>query len=242
VLEAALAQLFGEGVKVTGAGRTDAGVHASGQVVSLATAANFPFEKLTLALNAMLPPDLSVREAAIVEPEFSARFSARERTYVYAILNRPQPSALLARHAWHVSRPLDLDAMLAAAAALVGEHDFRAFSSALPEQSSVRTVRRLEIERHDELLRIEIAADGFLHHMVRTIVGTLAECGRGRRPPAAIAAALEARERAAAGATAPASGLCLAGVRYAGGYDSYAEPPPFGPGRARRLDGERAFP
>ncbi len=224
-LEAALSQLFGEPVKVTGAGRTDSGVHASGQVVSLVTRTAFPFERLLIALRGVLPSDCSVREAAFVEPGFSARFSALERTYVYAILTRAAPAALLGRYAYHVARALDLSAMRASAAFLVGEHDFRSFAAGSPEKATTRRVSRLDIEPRGELIRIAIAADGFLHHMVRTIVGTLVECGLGGRDSAELPRILSARDRAAAGHTAPAQGLCLAGVRYAGGYDSFAEPP-----------------
>jgi tRNA pseudouridine38-40 synthase len=224
-LESALSQLFGEAVKVTGAGRTDSGVHATGQVVSLETDAIFPFDRLPLALRSVLPSDLSVREAACVEAGFSARFSARERTYVYAILNRPERSALLARYAAHIPFSLNLEAMREAAEHLIGEHDFRSFAAAGSQERTVRRLRRIELERRGELLRAEVAADGFLHHMVRTIVGTLLECGAGRRMPQELAGVLAARDRASAGTTAPAQGLYLAGVRYADGYDSFAEPP-----------------
>ena len=131
-------------MKVTGAGRTDSGVHATGQVVSLETDAIFPFDRLLLALRSVLPSDLSVREAACVEAGFSARFSARERTYVYAILNRPERSALLARYAAHVPLSLNLEAMREAAAHLIGEHDFRSFAAA---GSQERTVRRTPAHR-----------------------------------------------------------------------------------------------
>lgn len=226
VLEAALSRLFSEAVKIAGAGRTDSGVHATGQVVSLSTAADdFPFDRLGVAMRSLLPPDCSVRQAEIVEAVFSARFSARERTYVYAILNRAEPSALLARYAYHVARPLDLEALRAGAAPLVGEHDFRSFAAASPETVTARTVRRLEIDRRGELIRIEIAADAFLHHMVRTVVGTLVECGAARRDPGEMPAIVAAQNRSAAGSTAPPHGLYLAGVRYADGYDSFAEPP-----------------
>jgi len=212
-------------VKVTGAGRTDRGVHATGQVVSLKAPEEFPLERLAPALRGLLPHDLSLRGHALAEPGFSARFSALERVYVYIILNRPAPSALLARYAHHVTNVLDLDPMRAAAAGLVGEHDFRSFAAAPADSPTVREVRRIRFEPRGELLRIEIAADGFLHHMVRTMVGTLIECGRGRRDPGGIPAILAARDRAAAGLTAPAHGLYLAGVRYPDGYDSFAEPP-----------------
>jgi tRNA pseudouridine38-40 synthase len=229
VLEAALGTLFDEPVKVTGAGRTDSGVHASGQVVSLSTAARFPYERLAVALRGILPSDLSVRQTDVVEEGFSARFSARRRTYVYAILNRGQPSALLNRYCWHVARPLDFECMRDAGTCLVGEHDFRSFAAAAAEERTLRTVFGLQLEPRGELVRVEIAADGFLHHMVRTIVGTLVECGTGRRDPAGIPGVLAACDRSAAGLMAPAAGLYLAGIRYAGGYDSFAEPPIFRP-------------
>ncbi len=228
ILEAALEQLFGEPIRVTGAGRTDRGVHATGQVVSFSTEKAFPFERLTVALNAVLPPDCSVRESALVQGDFSARFSARERTYTYAILNQPQRDGLLARYAHHVRRSLDVGAMRAAAAHLVGEHDFRSFVTVLPQTATTRKVGRLEVDGRGGLIRIAVSADAFLHRMVRTIVGTLIECGAGRRDPAEMPAILAARDRSAAGDAAPAQGLYLAGVRYADGYHSLAEPPVLG--------------
>lgn len=217
-----------EPVKIAGAGRTDSGVHACGQVVSFTTRRPFPFERLCIALNSELPKDIGVREVAIVPPPFSARFSALQRTYVYAIFNRREPSPLLARHAYHVWRPLDLEPMRAGARHLVGERDFRSFCGLLPEGGiTIRTLRRIELERRGDLLRVEVAADGFLHRMVRTIVGTLVDCGAGLRDPNEIPAMLAARDRRTAGHTAAPHGLYLAGVTYEGGYDSYAEPPVF---------------
>jgi tRNA pseudouridine38-40 synthase len=243
VLEAALSRILGQPIKVTGAGRTDAGVHACGQVVSLATESAFPFDRLARALNSLLPADLAVREAAVVEPGFSARFSARERSYVYVLLNRRARSALTARYAAHVTEPLDLDAMRAAAAALTGEHDFRSFCGTPPQAGgTVRTVRQLTVSREGELVRVAIAADGFLHHMVRAIVGTLLEYGRGRRLPEQLPAILAARDRSAAGVNAPACGLYFAGAKFADGYDSFAEPPICGGRASPALDGARAFP
>jgi tRNA pseudouridine38-40 synthase len=227
-LEGALSRLLTEPIKIAAAGRTDAGAHASGQVVSFTTAARFPFERLSVALNSDLPKDVGVREAAVVDAPFSARFSALERTYVYAIFNRSAPAPLLARHAYHVWLPIDRARMAAAVPDLLGEHDFRSFCGLVPENGiTVRTVRRLTIETRGELLRIEIAASGFLHRMVRTIVGTLVDCGTGRRGPSDVPAILAARDRRTAGHTAPPHGLYLAGVRYGDGYDSYAEPPIF---------------
>ncbi|MDQ2873056.1 MAG: tRNA pseudouridine(38-40) synthase TruA [Candidatus Eremiobacteraeota bacterium] len=227
-LEAALSALLRHPVKLTAAGRTDAGVHATGQVITFATPAAFPFERLALAMNANLPDDVSVRDVAVVDANVSARFSAVERTYVYAILNRRAPSAVLRHFAYHVLRGLDLAAMRAAAGQLIGEHDFRSFCGMLPESGpTLRAVRSLEVERRGELVRLAISADGFLHRMVRNIVGTLIECGTGRRDAAEMPAILAARARAAAGITAPARGLYLAGVRYRDGFDSFAEPPLF---------------
>ncbi len=197
-------------------------------MISFSTVRDFPFHKLAIALNSSLGADISVRDVAIVGDEFSARFSARARTYVYAILNEGDRSALDARRAYHVYAPLDLERMRAAASQLVGTHDFRSFCGVLPEGGvTVRTVTSLDIERHERYVRVQISADGFLHRMVRTIVGTLVECGRDRRDPTTIAHILDTRAREAAGITAPAHGLYLAGVRYADGYDSYREPPPF---------------
>ena len=226
-LESVLSQLMQEPIKITGAGRTDTGVHASGQVISFNTSRSFPFERLAIACNASLPDDISVRETAIVDPSFSARFSARERTYVYAILHRKQRNALLANRAYHVFGKLDVARMREGGKYLIGEHDFRSFCGMLPEGGvTIRNVRSLEIEECGDFVRVQISADGFLHRMVRTIVGTLVECGLGRRDPAMLPEVLAAKARTAAGLTAPAHGLYLAGVQY-DGYDSYNEPPVF---------------
>lgn len=224
VLESAFAEIFGEPVAVTGAGRTDAGVHATGQVISARLPRPFPVEKLPLALNAILPKDVSIRAAVEAAPTFSARFSARSRRYVYAIFRSTQRSALLARYAWHVYRSLDLEVMRAAASHFIGERDFRSFCALPQSGSTVRNVLALDVKGNGDLVRIDVQADSFLHHMVRAIVGTLVECGQGKREASSIPAALAALDRAAAGPNAPAHGLYLAGVRYEGGYDSYRDP------------------
>lgn len=227
VLETELSRIFEEPIKLTAAGRTDAGVHASGQVVSFTTArSSFPFDRLPIALNTALPDDVGVREAAVVPSDFSARFSAVERSYVYLILNRREHSALIGRFAWRVHAPLDLDAFGDGAAHLIGKHDFRSFCGVPPENgNTVRTVKSLTVRRRGELVRIAIAADGFVHNMVRIAVGTLVECATGRRDPSTLPAILAQKQRPAAGVTAPPHGLYLAGVRFRDGYDSYAEPP-----------------
>lgn len=229
-LEAALTALFEEPVKIAAAGRTDAGVHASGQVVSFSASRALSPERVTLALNGSLPRDCCVRDAAEVARGFSARFSALERTYIYAVHNRPERSALMARYAYNVLRPLDLAAMRSAAACLVGEHDFR-FLVAAAQPPTVRTLERVRIEAGGDLLRIEVAAKAFLRHMVRAIVGVLIECGTGRRRPEELAESLRQPGQPIGTFMAPPHGLFLAGVRY-DGYDSFAEPAPF-QGRVR---------
>ncbi|HEV2260792.1 MAG TPA: tRNA pseudouridine(38-40) synthase TruA [Candidatus Rubrimentiphilum sp.] len=225
-LERVFSQLLSAPIKVTAAGRTDAGVHATGQVVSFKTETAFPFERLALAANTELSADVSVRECAIVPDDFSARFSATQRAYVYIIYNRRERAPLLAPYTCHVWAKLDFDAMQAAAPHFLGEHDFRSFCGMLPESGpTIRTLQQLDVRRCGDLIRIELRADGFLHHMARAIVGTLIECGTGRCRPDEIPATLRATDRTAAGMTASAHGLYLAGVRYADGFDSFREPP-----------------
>jgi tRNA pseudouridine38-40 synthase len=220
-LEDALSRMFHEPVKITAAGRTDAGVHATGQVVSFHAGREFPIERLALALNDITPRDLVVRDAALVADGFSARFDALERVYDYLILNRGFPSAVWRARAWHVPRPIDEGLFLTAAQPLLGEHDFATFCGEPPEHGgTVREVRAIELVRREDLLRVSVRGNAFLHRMVRVIVGTLVWCATGYRDVAFAERALEARDRTAAGATAPAHGLYLAGVRYAG-FDTY---------------------
>jgi tRNA pseudouridine38-40 synthase len=215
-LEGALSRLFDRPVKVTVAGRTDSGVHASAQVVSFVSHDSFPLEKLTIALNTSLPQDLTARDAARVEPHFSARLSALERRYTYAVLNRRDPSAVLRRFAHHEHRTLDLTRMRAGAAHLLGEHDFLTFCGVYPDRGgTVRTINALEIESDGEVVRMHVRGESFLHRMVRIVAGTLLDVGAGKREPDEVAAMLAARDRRVAGPTAPANGLCLVDVRYA---------------------------
>ncbi|HTW83753.1 MAG TPA: tRNA pseudouridine(38-40) synthase TruA [Candidatus Sulfotelmatobacter sp.] len=220
-LEAALTRIFDEPVKITAAGRTDAGVHATGQVVSFTAAREFAPGRLTPAINGNTPADLVVHDAAVVADEFSARFDALERVYDYLILNRRTPTAVWSHRAWHVPRPID-DALFARAAApLLGEHDFAAFCGEPPERgTTVRELRALDLTRRGELVRVTVRGNAFLHHMVRVLVGTLVGSATGYREPDHAERALHARDRTVAGVTAPAHGLYLAGVRYAG-FDSY---------------------
>ncbi|MBI4841137.1 MAG: tRNA pseudouridine(38-40) synthase TruA [candidate division NC10 bacterium] len=215
VLRAALTRIAGVPVQVTGAGRTDAGVHALGQVASLA--ADLRLDPLTLrkALNASLPRDIVVCHAEEVPPGFDARRSARSKTYRYTLLRRDYPSAWLARHTLFVPHPLDLDAMARAARVLVGTHDFSAFRAAsCTARTPVRTILDASWRIAGDLWHFEITANGFLQHMVRILVGTLLEVGRGRRDPAEVEAALASRDRRRAGKTLPPHGLCLVEVQY----------------------------
>jgi tRNA pseudouridine38-40 synthase len=215
-LERALTTLCGDPVQIVGAGRTDAGVHATGQVVSFETSYEGPVERVPLALTGMLRGEgIAVLRAVERPPGFSARYDARARTYTYLILNRLTPSPLRERRVLFVRAALDLDVMRASCAPLLGEHDFTSFCAELPERGRpVRIVERLELERRENLVELTITADSFLHQMVRIIVGTLIDIGRGKRETGAMAAILAAREREAAGPTAPPHGLYLTHVRY----------------------------
>jgi tRNA pseudouridine38-40 synthase len=214
-LEAALAHLFAGPVKIGAAGRTDAGVHASGQVIGFRNERVFPIERMVRALNANLPPDVSARIAEIVPDGFSPRFDALERRYTYRILNRPATSALLRRYVHHVWQPMDLALANEAAQALIGQHDFIAFCGVLPERGgTVRTVYSIELVSAGEFVELHIAGLGFLHRMVRIITGTLIEVATGRRAVEDVARILAQRDRRQAGYTAPACGLTLVGVRY----------------------------
>ena len=214
-LERALSTIFDEPIKISAAGRTDAGVHASGQVVSFTSERTFPAERLGLAVNGNLPEDVSVRYAEVAPDGFSARFDATARVYEYRIVNRAMRSAMRYRTAHHVYRKIDLALAQTAAADLIGEHDFVAFCGMLPERGgTVRTLHAFEISRHGDDLTLRIEGRGFLHHMVRIAVGTIVEIATGRRDARDIPAILASRDRARGGYTAPAAGLTLVGVRY----------------------------
>ncbi len=217
VLETAAAQLAeGAPVVTAVAGRTDAGVHAEGQVALLELGRDFPQGRLREALNFHLKPHpVVVLRAAPAPAGWHPRFSAVGRAYRYRILNRRPRPALLAGLVWHVAPPLDEGAMHAAAQTLLGRHDFSAFRAAACQASSpLRTLDRLDVTRSGDLVEIVAEARSFLHHQVRNMVGTLRLVGEGRWPAARVTEVLAGRDRAAAGPTAPAEGLCLTGVRY----------------------------
>ncbi len=219
-LEAAAARIDPAGPAVLGAGRTDAGVHAEGQVAHLDMGRDWTPERLAAALNAHLrPAPVAVLAAAAVDAGFHARFLAVERRYLYRLACRCAPLALERGRAWRVGHGLDLGAMRAAAAALVGRHDFTTFRSSICQaESPVRTLDEVAIERLDRPwgaeFRFRLRARSFLHNQVRSIVGTLERVGAGAWPPERVAEALAARDRARCGPVAPPDGLCLVAVRY----------------------------
>lgn len=218
-LEDAVLAFSGERVEVVGAGRTDTGVHAEGQVAHLDLAAG-RFEARTVmnAMNAHLRPlPVAVLAAELAADDFHARFSAAWRAYRYVIVNRHAPLALDAGRAWHVKVALDAAAMDAAAAVLLGRHDFTSFRAVQCQaKSPVKTLDALRVSRHGARVVIEARARSFLHHQVRNMVGTLKLVGEGRWRADDVAAALAARDRSAAGPTAPAEGLTLVAVGYPG--------------------------
>lgn len=202
-------------ISIVGAGRTDAGVHALGQVASFRTESPLTSEDWFRALNGLLPKDICARSVQRAADAFHARYSAAGKLYEYRLLNRPDRSALDRHRLWHRSKSLDLQAMREAAARLVGLHDFSSFESSPTENTNpLCRLDRLTIYREGDLIRIEVYADRFLRQMVRAIVGTLVEVGAGKRSADKLAAVLEARTRSAAGRTAPPHGLYLVRVDY----------------------------
>lgn len=217
-LEAALAKFTGEAPEATAAGRTDAGVHALGQVVHVDLARDWQPQKICDALNYHLRPDpVSAIAAALVPDTFHARLSAIRRSYLYRILNRRAPPALEAGRVWHVERTLDVEAMHDAAQALVGHHDFTSFRASICQaRSPVKTLDRLAVRRVGDEIHVDASARSFLHHQVRNLVGTIAQVGLGKWSRRDVERALAARDRRAAGPTAPAEGLYLVDVGYPG--------------------------
>lgn len=215
VLEEAISTITGEKIRVTGAGRTDAGVHAAGQVANFKTNTRIPVEKLPYAINSRLPDDIAVKGAWVAPESFHARISAKAKVYSYTIYNAPFPSPLLRNYAYFFPLPLDVDAMKEAANRFVGVHDFSAFmATGSPVKSPVRQVNRLEIDRRQDLLIIEIEANGFLYNMVRIIAGTLVEVGLHKIEPGEVASIIRSGDRERAGKTLPPQGLCLLRVIY----------------------------
>jgi len=214
-LDAAISSVADHPVGAVAAGRTDTGVHACGQVVHFDTHADRSLRSWLLGINSNLAEDLAVQWVHPVAPDFHARYAAVGRTYRYVILNRPVRSALERHRAWCLRLPLDAGRMADAASVLLGEHDFSAFRGAgCQARSPRRRIDRLDVVRRDDHVLVTVRANGFLYHMVRNLVGSLAVVGTGERTPAWLAGVLAGRDRRQGAATAPPSGLYLAEVHY----------------------------
>lgn len=214
-IETAVKQLTQRDVSVIGAGRTDAGVHALGQVASFRIDKEWTPHEWVKGMNARLPDDIVVRSADLMPEEFHARYAAKGKLYQYRILNRPERPALHRAYVWHVYRPLAIEAMREAAMNLVGTHDFSSFEGSLTDnEDPMCRLGRLTVSMEEDLLLIDAYADRFLKHMVRNIVGTLVEIGQGKRAADEMVAILHAKDRTKAGRTAPPHGLFLLRVDY----------------------------
>jgi tRNA pseudouridine38-40 synthase len=216
-LEEALARLLTHDAPVIGASRTDAGVHARGQIASFRTERPIPLHGIRRGLNTLLPPTIAVRDASEVPPDFHPRFSATGKHYRYTILARPDRSPRWRDRAWHCPEPLSLPRMLEASRALLGEHDFSAFRAAgCTAKTARRRIDAVGVTRSEEILAVDVRGNAFLRNMVRILVGTLVEVGAGGRSPSQVAEILASKDRTQAGITAPAHGLELIEVRYDG--------------------------
>ena len=217
VLEETLFRLTGEECRVTGSSRTDAGVHARGLVCHFDSATRIPAEKLAFALNALLPPDIRIRDSGFAPAGFHARYSACGKVYRYVIFNGRHAPAIGRQYCWHVPVPLSEERMRQAAAHVTGAHDFAAFAaSGSVAKDTRRTILKCEVLRLSDEVRLTVLGDGFLYNMVRILAGTLAETGMGKRDPSAVAEALRTGDRLLLGATAPARGLTLLAALYEG--------------------------
>jgi tRNA pseudouridine38-40 synthase len=215
VLEKAVSTFFGKPTRIIGSGRTDAGVHALGQVANFFCDQESDPHRLQRGLNALTPEDITIKEVTIVPDSFDARRDGRSRLYEYRILNRSTPSPFHLNRAWHVHDPLDVQSIREAIRFLEGEHDFSAFQAAGCDAiHPIRKIYRTSLDERNELLVYTIEATAFLRHMVRNIVGTLVEIGRKQRTPESFAELLSVRDRTKAGPTAPAHGLFLIEVKY----------------------------
>lgn len=214
VMEEGIERIAGHPVTLHGSGRTDAGVHALGQVAHFHTTSRIPASQLHHAINSAIPPAIAVLRAEDMPPEFHAQFSAKSKTYRYRIVCREVRPAVGARYVHWLRWPLDLALLRAGAAHFLGEHDFSTFETESDREGSIRTVTRFDIEQAGERIDFHVASNGFVYNMVRAMVGTLIEVGSGRRPPEEIAELLRVRDRRLAGPTAPAKGLCLMQVEY----------------------------
>lgn len=214
-VEDAIKRIVNEDIKLIGSSRTDSGVHARGMVANFITLTKIPTSKLPAAINSKLPEDIAILSAEEVPEDFHARYSSIGKRYSYTILNRKAPPAIMRNYVAHYVYDLDFDLMVKASRAFLGTHDFSAFKSTGGSvKTSVRTVKLLELDKDNDMIVMNIEADGFLYNMVRIIAGTLIDIGRGRIPAQCISEIIESKDRERAGHTAKASGLCLEKVYY----------------------------
>lgn len=215
VIERSLGKILQEKAKITASGRTDAGVHAKAQVANFRTNSKISLEKLQIALNGILPDDITIPKVEEAGKNFHSRFDARSKVYRYTILNRRYPSALIRGQSYFCSFPLNIKLMREESRALLGRHNFKCFQAAdKKERDPVKTIKRLSIVKKGDMLFIDMEADGFLYNMARNIVGTLIEIGRGRFKRGYLKELLDSRNRRLAGPTAPPGALCLLKVNY----------------------------
>ena len=213
-IEEAIYKLTGQAIKVNGSSRTDAGVHALGQVANFRIDSPVPTENFQNVLNNLLPADIAIADVCQMSEDFDAISDTVEKRYDY-LINTVPIRPVLVRNQWHRPGPLDIEKMQAAAGRLIGKNDFKSFASAADQrESSVRTITLCMVEQTGDIIKISVAADGFLYNMVRNIVGTLVEVGRGRWLPEYMNEILAAKDRNAAGPIAPACGLCLMEIFY----------------------------
>lgn len=215
VMEEKVARIVNEKVALAASGRTDAGVHALNQAANFRTVSGISCDALHRGLNALLPSDIVVKGVCDVDSGFHSRFSATGKVYIYQILNRLHPSALLNRFSWFIRYPLNVELMNEAATHVIGKHDFSSFrASSCGAPHPVKDVKSAQFRREGDLLLFEIEATGFLHHMVRNIVGTIIDVGIGRRTTGSVKELLDLKDRRLAGITAPPQGLFLKDVKY----------------------------
>lgn len=214
-LETLLTKMCGEPIELQASGRTDAGVHAMGQVANFHTSSEMPVEAMLTYINTYLPEDVAVIAVTEAAPRFHSRLNATGKCYCYRVINSEIPNVFWRRYALEVPEKLDVKAMEKAAQLLLGEHDFKSFTSAKKgKKSTVRRIDRIAIERQEDMLIFTFEGNGFLHHMVRILMGTLLEVGMGKRSPESMADILEAKSRECAGYLVPAKGLTLMKVYY----------------------------
>jgi len=215
ILEVRLAKLFGHELKMNGAGRTDSGVHAYGQVVNFKTSGTIPIERIAIGSRCLLPHDIVITKAEEVDKKFHAQFAAISKIYVYKLYPHVMPNPFLRNYAWHIWRKLDMSAIEEAAQIIIGTHDFSAFrASGGAAVSPVRTIMAVDCRFVGDIFELSFWGTGFLYHMVRNLAGTLVEVGLGARSVKDFKAILDSRERKKAGITAPAHGLYLKEVKY----------------------------